>query len=126
MSGGRAIIGSTVHPPTSFLRRLRSHAMKAMNEFESVIVIAGLIIAVCATTDLQLAAPDAAVDRQGKGYSGSAMTQSIDLAWQASPDMAGNGAVPEPVSMTGPDAGSGLRQPPMPVLRSTRQARNSW
>lgn len=100
--------------------------MKTMNEFESVIVIASLIVAVCATMDLQLPAPDAVGDRQGKDYSGSAVTQSFDLARQANPDMAGSGAVLEPVSMTGLGAGNGRGHAPMLVMRSPRQARNSW
>jgi len=100
--------------------------MKAMNEFEAVIVIAGLIIAVCATMDLQPAAPDGAVDRQGKDYSGSARTKSFDLAQQAAVGMVGGGAVLESVSVTGPGARNGRGHAPMPVLRSTRQARNSW
>jgi len=100
--------------------------MKTMNEFESVIVIAGLIIAACATMDLQLAAPDAAGDRQGEDYSGSAMTKSFDLAQQVNPDMAGSGAVLEPVSMTGLGTGNGRGHAPMLVMRSPRQTRNSW
>lgn len=100
--------------------------MKTMNEFESAIVIAGLIVAACATMDLRLAAPDAGGDRQGEDYSGSAMAQSFDLAQQAAVGMVGSGAVPEPVSMTGLATGNGRAHAPMLVMRSSRQARTSW
>lgn len=100
--------------------------MKTMNEFESVIVIAGLIIAACATMDLPPAAPDGAAGRQGRDYSGSAMTQSFDLAQQATAGLVGSGAVPKSVSMTGPGVGNGRGHTQMLVMRSPLQTRNSW
>jgi hypothetical protein len=43
--------------------------MNAMNEFHSVLVIAGLILAACALIDLPLAAPGAGATAAGSTYS---------------------------------------------------------
>lgn len=97
--------------------------MKAMNEFESLIVIATLILAVCAAMDPPSAAPDAGNGRQAGDRSGFGATQSFDLAKQARSDFAASGAVLEPVSM---EAGNRRGPAPMPLMRSPRQPGTSW
>lgn len=51
--------------------------MKAMNEFESVLAIATLIVAVCATTEVSLAAPDVAAGRPGSDHAGRRVGESL-------------------------------------------------
>lgn len=97
--------------------------MKTMNEFESLIVIATLILAVCAAMDPPSAVPDAGNGGQVNGRSGSGVTQSFDLAKQAGSGFAGSGAVLEPVSM---EAGNRRGPAPMPLMRSPRQPGTSW
>ena len=54
--------------------------MKAMNEFESVLALAALILAVCATTEMSLAAPDVAAGRSGSDQGGHRVAQSLKPA----------------------------------------------
>lgn len=81
--------------------------MKAMNEFESVLVIASLILAVCAAMDLPPAAPHAAAGRSGAAYSGYGVAQSIDLRKPDSIDTASNGAAGNPLPVAGLEADQG-------------------
>lgn len=100
--------------------------MKTMNEFESLIVMALLILAVCAAMDPSGAAPDAGNGRQGSDRSGSGVTQSFDLAQHARSDFAASGVVLEPVSMARLEAASSRAPAPMLQLRSSRQSGTSW
>ena len=97
--------------------------MKAMNEFESLIVIATLILVVCTVMDPPLSLPDAGIGRQGNDHSASGVTQSFDHAKQGSYDSPGSGAVLEPVSM---EAGNRRGPAPMLLTRSPRQPGTSW
>lgn len=100
--------------------------MKAMNEFESLIVMATLILTVCAAMEPPSAAPDAGNGGQGSDRSRFGVTQSFDLAQQAGSDFAASGAVLEPVSMARLDAANGRAPAPMLQLRSPRQSGSSW
>ena len=97
--------------------------MKAMNEFESLIVIATLILAVCAAMDPPRAAPDAGIVGQAGEQSASGVAQPFEIAKQAGSGFAGSGAVLEPVSM---EAGNRRGPAPMLLMRSSPQSRTSW
>ncbi|MCK9382003.1 MAG: hypothetical protein M0P95_13200 [Sulfuritalea sp.] len=93
--------------------------MKAMNEFESVLVIASLILAVCAVMDGPLAAPNAGAGRQGSDYVAAGVRQAFDLARQDPIDIAGSNAAREaaPVASLETDHSGG---------RAPRQDAVSW
>ncbi|MCX7149912.1 MAG: hypothetical protein NTY05_10970 [Rhodocyclales bacterium] len=84
--------------------------MKAMNEFESVLALAALILAVCATTDIPPAAPNAAAGRSGSDYAGYRVTPLLEPARQEATDIAVSGAAGDPLAMVSREADHGPRQ----------------
>lgn len=88
--------------------------MKAMNEFEKLLVIAGLILAACAAMDLPLEPPHAAVSGSGGVYAGYSVVKSIDLALQDSA-IAADGGAGDPLPAIGVETAIGRR--PAPTLQ---------
>jgi len=100
--------------------------MKAMNEFESVLVIATLILAVCTIMDMPLAGPNAASGRSGSDYAGYRVTLSLEPARQQATDIAVSGAAAEPLAMVSRKADNGPRHAPAMLVRLSRPERTSW
>jgi hypothetical protein len=100
--------------------------MKVMNEFESVLVIATLIVVACASMDTLFAVPNSGVAKSGSAYSAYNVAQSIDLAKQDTMALASNGTAAESLSATGLEAdNSGRRTPSLP-MESSLQAQITW
>lgn len=98
--------------------------MKAMNEFETVLVIATVILAVCAIIDLPLNPSGTGVANSDNPYSGLGIAQSIELLKQ---DVHGIGGLSvEPLLAASAEPGDGKKHTPSLQLRLPRQTRTSW
>lgn len=82
--------------------------MKTMNEFESVVAIAALILTACAILDLPFGAPADA----GRRPPESAVARVIEVVQQEIPDAAANPTPREPLVASLPAADGG----PAPTL----------
>lgn len=100
--------------------------MKAMNEFESVLAIAALILAVCATMDIPLAGPNAASARSGSDYAGSRVTPSLEPISQEVTDIGVSRAAADPLAMASPEAEHRPRYAPAMLVQPSRRERSSW
>jgi len=100
--------------------------MKAMNEFESVLAIAALILAVCATMDIPLSAPNAAGGRSGSDSPGYSVMPSLEAARQEATDTAVSDAAEEPLAMASREADNSPPHAPAMQVHRSRQERSSW
>lgn len=92
--------------------------MKAMNEFESVLAIAALILTVCAAVDLPFGASTGASSRPPNAAPDYAAAPSVDLVKRDSVDIVGTSAAGEPSSASSPAAAD--RQAPALLMQSLR------
>ncbi|MDO8788392.1 MAG: hypothetical protein Q7J42_10025 [Sulfuritalea sp.] len=101
--------------------------MKAMNEFESVLAIAALILAVCATMDIPLAGgPNAAAGRSGSDYPGYSVMPSLEAARQEATDTAASDAAEQPLAMASREADNSSSHAPAMRAHRSRQKLASW
>lgn len=100
--------------------------MKAMNEFETVLVIATVILAVCATIDLSLNPSGAAVANSDNPYSGLGIAQSTELLKRDGIGIVRGGSHVEPLLAASAEADDAKRHAPSLQMRLPRQARMSW
>lgn len=99
--------------------------MKAMNEFETVLVIATVILAVCAIADLPLNPSGSA--NADKPYSGLDIAQSIEFLKQDGIGIVRGGSLVEPLLAASAETDDVTRQhTPSLQMRLPRQARMSW
>lgn len=100
--------------------------MKAMNEFETVLVIATVILAVCATVDLPLNSSGAGVASSDNPYSGLGIAHSIELLKRDGIAIVRGGSHVEPLLAAGAETDDAKRYTPSLQMRLPRQARMSW
>jgi hypothetical protein len=96
--------------------------MKNIDEFQSVLVIASLILAACAILDLPVAVSAAGA----ASHATYALRQAAQLATPDSSDVAGSRAAREPGSAVHLTANQSLSHSPGLQVRRPLQARSSW
>lgn len=100
--------------------------MKAMNEFESVLAIAALILAVCATMDMPLSAPNTTGGRSGSDYPGYSVMPSLEAARREATDTAVSDAAEQPLAMASREADNSPPHAPAMRAHRSRQKLASW
>jgi hypothetical protein len=99
--------------------------MKAMNEFQSVLVIASLILTACAIIDVPRALPRAEVITSAGAYAGHAAPSAV-LATQKFSDMSGSRAAGGTMSVASLEADNDRRRLSTLQIRLPLQAPSSW
>lgn len=98
--------------------------MKAMNEFESLLVIAGLILALCAIIDPPLVSTKSDVTGSGPAYASHGSVQARELAQQVVE--IGGSAVAGESSLVADLQGGSAALASRLQFHMPRQARSSW
>lgn len=100
--------------------------MKAMNEFETVLVIATVVLALCAAIDLPLNPSGTGVANLGNPYSGLNSAQSMEVLKRDGNGVNRGGTSAEPLLAAGNETDGSKRHTASLQMRLPRQARMSW
>lgn len=100
--------------------------MKALDEFGSVLVLAGLILGACVATEHLILMPDAGLSRTDRAYQKYSGAKSIAVAQRDSAAGAGSNAAGDLAAPANPDANMGAKAAPDLQVRVFQQARLSW